>query len=170
MHSLGERGFRLLVAILTVFGFVASITGFIGVGTPVKVAGAVFAVGVGCWVYRAERSPDAFLSPDPWKAALVVALTLLSGFAVAWDEERPGASAYFDFVVNPRNLGLESVAPQPGTETMAAGQHRYGEHVLVTCGTVGAKERLWYRLRDGNFMSDRDLVRAPLSDGWPPEC
>jgi hypothetical protein len=102
--------------------------------------------------------------------SFVLSLALAAAFIVAWHEEQPLARHFYDYVVNPDPIGFESVAPAPKTEIIALGQHPYGDQVQVSCSTIGANEKRWYRLVDGNFMPAHQLVRAPFSDGTPPSC
>jgi len=171
-RRLAEKGILLGAAIATAFSVIAAIIGYIEVGSPFKLAGGILAVGIGYWIYRSWNSPSGFWLPDPWRASLVLALAALAGFALAWNEERPAGQTQFDFIVNPHTgiVAAESVAPAPRTESRSAPLHGYGDHMTVTCYVQGSDKRIWYRLADQNFISEKDLVLAPLAEGSPPEC
>ncbi len=172
MHRLWERGFRLTATILVVLVDIAALAGYFGVGTPVKVGGIVLAIGIGIWAIDGERSQRRLKPPDPWKSALVASLALLAAFALAWKEARPPARSQFDFVVVPeREVAIEFLAPNPRTEIVPGPKHGYGEHLTVICYAQDRHSRVWYRLEANlNFMSEKVLLPAPLSDGSPPEC
>jgi hypothetical protein len=171
-RKLAEQVVLWVAATAAAFTVAAAIFGFVDVGTPVKVAGIVLVLGIGYWIYRNRTMPYGLWLPDPWKAGSVVMLALAVGFFLAWDEERPGGRSDFDFVVVPHRqiVASESVAPKPGTESRAAPLHGYGDHLLVTCYVRDSNHGIWYRLADQNFMSKKDLVPVPLSDGSPPPC
>jgi hypothetical protein len=171
LRILGERLVRLVAGIFAAFTAVATVAGYIDLGSPGKASGAVIAVGLGIWIVQGERSPERFLMPDPWKVALVLSAAGLVGFAWAWNEERPREAKTVTYVVIPKHLSaLESVAPQPRTETMTMPEHQYGDQVEVTCHTPGSDGQRWYQLADGYFMPDKELEPLPLTDAEAPPC
>jgi hypothetical protein len=171
LRILGERIVRRGAGIFAAFTAVATVAGYIDLGSPGKAAGVVIAIGLGIWIFQGERSPERLLAPDPWKTALVLSVAGLVGFAWAWDEERPREAKTTTYVVIPKHLSaFEFVAPQPRTETMAMPVHQYGDQVEVTCHTRGSDGQRWYQLEDGYFMPDKELEPLPLTDAEAPPC
>jgi hypothetical protein len=161
---------RALAAFLIALGAVDLVTGYFGVGTPVKVAGLLVAVVVGVWLYRAERSSTT-ITPTVQELVALASFAVAIGFALAYFEERSGHHNRYDLVVVPRKqVAVEYAAPSPHTEVANTSLFSYGDHVQVKCYVRGKNGSTWYQLADDNFMSDQDLAPAPLSRGDPPEC
>jgi hypothetical protein len=157
-----------LAAFIAAFDTVALITGYVGVGWPVKGAGLIVALAGGAWLYRREKGHAAL--PTVAEVLVVALLATTVAFGLAWSHERPSKPTRFDFLVTPKHgyIAAESVAPGPGYD--GGPWYRYGAHVAVTCVTLGSDKRLWYRLEDHNFLSMEDVHLAPLGKDLPPVC
>jgi hypothetical protein len=173
-RPLSEYLVLFLVAVVTVISALAGIRDFFGLvelGTPVRVAGGLFVLGLAYWVVRSWNSASGLWMPDLWKAAVAGLVCLLVGVTWAWREALPDR-AHFDFVVVPHSSAfvLESLAPQAGTEIISGPSYEYGSHISVVCHTEGSDGKVWFQIPDHNFLAAKDLQPEPFEGGEPPTC